>query len=143
MDALLRRRSMMGAGGGTSGVVFYDRLVFDGTAYIDTDIVPDTLASFRINKMGNETVKAAQRLFMNPCSNSSLSGVYLGSQTTSTTRYFYVYYGSSSYVSSNRTLAFSYTGYVLFLTPYRFGVGTNSWTITKGTETPSGPLVFG
>lgn len=122
--------------------VFYDRLVFDGTAYIDTDIIPPADCSFRI-VIGGETQKKAQRYFYAATENSGYIGVTLGSSTTSATRYFSVYYGSDSVVSSNRTLSFSYSEFTLFLTPKRFGWGSDAASITKGSSAPSGPVIVG
>ena len=122
--------------------VFYDFLIFDGTAYIDTDIVPDANASFRVN-LGDETLKAAQRLFGIPTGSGAYTTISYSNSTTTTNRAFTVYYGSSSSLSSNRTLAFSAGRYSLFLTPKRFGWGNNAFTITKGSGSPSGGLVIG
>ena len=147
MDTMLRRRAMIAAGGSptpppTPTPVFYDFLIFDGTAYIDTDIVPDANASFRVN-LGDETLKAAQRLFGIPTGSGAYTTVSYSNSTTTTNRAFTVYYGSSSSLSSNRTLAFSQGRYSFFLTPKRFGWGNNAFTITKGSGSPSGGLVVG
>jgi len=145
MDALLRRRAMIADGGGTPpppGVVFYDRLVFDGTAYIDTNIVPPENASFRVTP-GYETLKAAQRLFMCDGTNGSTFGALLNTSTTSTQRNFNVYYGGTGAVGTNKTYAFSNNTYQFFLTPKRFGWGSTAYTITKGNNTPNGGLVIG
>ena len=125
-----------------TGLVFYDWLVFDGTAYIDTDIIPDANASYR-STFGGETLKATQRLFQVPAANSTLIGVIYGTQTTTTNRVFSVYYGASNAVSTGKSLAFSYDTYGFFLTPKRFGWPNNVYTITKGENAPTGPLVIG
>lgn len=122
--------------------VFYDYLIFDGTAYIDTDIVPDANASFRVN-LGDETLKAAQRLFGIPAGIGAYTTISYSNSTNASNRAFTVYYGSSSSLSSNRTLAFGAGRYSLFLTPKRFGWGNNAFTITKGSGSPSGGLVVG
>ena len=149
MDALLRRRAMMAAGGGSPTPpgpviepVFYDRLVFDGTAYIDTDIVPDLTMSYRI-AIGNESQKIAQRYFFAPTENSGFVGITLNSTTNSTNRCFNVYYGKSSALSNTQTYAFSNATMSLFLTPKRFGWGNTQFSITKGSNAVSGPLVIG
>ena len=145
MDTLLRRRSMISAAGSTppgTTPVFYDRLVFDGTAYIDTDIVPPDMSTF-IVRLGNETVKAAQRGFSFGGTNSTYYGAQLSSSTTSTNRVFQIYYGSSSSVSSNRSLAFSNANYSFFLTPHRFGFGNTGYAITKGSGVPSSGVSLG
>lgn len=148
MDALLRRRSMIAAGGGSPTPpgpviepVFYDRLVFDGTAYIDTDLVPQDGWSFKV-LLGLETTKAAQRVFLAPAASSSFYGLVYASATTSTNRAIRVYYGGSAQGSG--TLAFSTTRYNFFLTPYRYGWGsTVSNTYTKGSNAATGGLTIG
>lgn len=122
-------------------LVFYEKLRFDGTAYIDTDIVPDAQASYGV-KLGNETLTAAQRIFIVPANGTNI-GAILSSSTTSTNRQFGIYYGSSSAASSNRTLPFSYDTYNFFLTPSRFGWGDVTYTITKGSNTPTAGLILG
>lgn len=122
--------------------VFYDRLVFDGTAYIDTDIVPDLTMSYRI-AIGDEAQKIPQRYFFAPTANSGFVGVTLSSSTTTTNRYFSVYYGSTSNLVGSRSYAFSNTSLALFLTPKRFGYGSVGINLTKGSNAPNGPLVIG
>lgn len=145
MDALLRRRAMIASGGSPTppppSLVFYDRLVFDGTAYIETGITPPEDASFLV-RLGNETLKATQRGFNCPTANGVI-GMNYANGTTSTTRFFNIYYGQSSAVSTNRFLAFSTTSYYFFLTPKRFGWGSTAYTITRGAENPSGHLSLG
>lgn len=144
MDALMRRRQIMTAGvePPAPAPVFYTYLKFDGVAYIDTDIIPDANASYR-STFGGETLKATQRVFQVPAANSTLIGVIYGTQTTTTNRVFSAYYGASSAVSTGKTLAFSYETYGLFLTPKRFGWTDHVYTITKGANAPTGPLVIG
>lgn len=141
MDALLRRRQMMSSGASPDTPVFYDRLVFDGTAYIDTNITPAADCSFRV-ALGDETIKATQRLFM-VATSSGKTGAILGTSTNETDRVPTVYYGKSSAVGGNNNLAFASARYGFFLTPKRYGWGSLSYTITKGNEAPSGTLVIG
>ena len=147
MDALLRRRAMIAAGGSptpppTPTPVFYDYLVFDGTASIEITglSIPD---DFTIGVyLGHETNKAAQRLFWLPGSPVSF-GAILNSSTNSSNRCFSIYYGASGAASTNKTLAFSTKGYSFFLTPKRFGWNSTSYTFTKGTASPTGTLMIG
>ena len=128
-----------------AGLVYYDRLVFDGTAYIETDIVPPENASIRI-PLGNETTKGAQRLFMWGGTNSAAFGAMLNSETTSSIRMWSAYYGQSAYVSkstSSSRLNFSTARYTFFLTPSRWGWGSTAVSFTKGGETPSSALILG
>ena len=149
MDALLRRRAMMAAGGGEPPTpviepVFYDRLVFDGTAYIDTDIVPPSGASFKVT-LGRETVKATQRMFSCQCANGTTISFVLNSGTTTTNRCFSAYYADSSAKSSNRTMAFSTQAYSAYVTPKGWGYGNQGsyWSYTGGANAPTGGLVLG
>lgn len=145
MDALLRRRMMFDTGSApppAPAPVFYDLLVFDGTAYIDTDIVPAANSSFLV-ALGNETLKAAQRLFALSAENSTRIGAALANTTTSTYRYFGIYYAASSAVSTAQRVAFSYATYNFWLTPNKFGFGSNGYSITKGNNAPNGGVVLG
>lgn len=121
--------------------IFYDRLVFDGTAYIDTDIVPIDGWSFKV-LLGLEETKAAQMVFLAPASDSTYFGMIYASSTSSTNRAIRVYYGSTAQGSGS--LAFSTTRYNFFLTPYRYGWGsTVSSTYTKGSGTATGGITIG
>lgn len=146
MDALLRRRLMMLGGGGptpppTPVPVFYDWLVFDGTAYIDTSILWPENGSMRC-EMGRETVKATQRVFA-AGNSSGLVGIVWGGGTNTTRRQVLPYYDSTSYLVSNYYFAFSYSTGGVFLTPKKVGYGNNNKTITKGSSRPSTALVIG
>ncbi len=125
--------------------VFYDYLVFDGTAYIDTDIVPSNDASF-LGNFGTETLTgsgAGQRLFLVPATGSTQTGVIISpSQSTSTYRYFSMYYGSNA-LGGNRRNYWSTTRYDIFLTPNKFGYGGTVVNITRGGYVPAGALVIG
>jgi len=123
--------------------VFYDRLVFDGTAYIDTDIVPDAEATYRM-MFGDETLKASQTLFTIPAENSTRIGVVYGSATTSTNRVFSVYYGATGAVRTGDELRFSSGRYTMMLSPIKFQYGQYvAASITKGENAPSGALIIG
>lgn len=131
---------MMVAGNSTPAPVFHSKLVFDGTAYIDTDILIPEDGTIR-GPFGFEAEKKAQVLF------NAGSRIYamLNSNTNTTNRYFTVSYDSSSALISGttRSLAWSYNTYSLFLTPKRFGIGTTSYTFTKGSSRPASGLVIG
>ena len=144
MDALMRRRQMMTAGGEppAPAPVFYTYLKFDGVAYIDTDIIPDANASYRVN-LGGESNKAAQRLFMVSADNSHQIGAIFGSGTTSTIRQVSFYYGASSAVISNKNLNFNAGRFTLYLTPKKGGWGTQVYSFTKGSDGPVGGLIIG
>lgn len=148
MDALLRRRAMIAAGGGSptppgpvNEPVFYDRLVFDGTAFIETDIVPNGSASFMVT-LGNETLKASQRIFGFACAGGALTQITLGASTTTESRQIVSYYGSTSYLKT-KNLNFSYSVYTVFMTPKGFGYGDSFTAFTKGSNAPAGGLILG
>ena len=122
--------------------VFYDRLVFDGTAYIDTDIVPPSDFSCRCT-FGNETLKSAQRIFGIPCSNSSGVEVNINSSTNTSSRYLNIYYQSSSPLIRDKRVDFTFDEYTVMLTPQRFCLGDTSYTYTKGSASITGSLVIG
>lgn len=140
MDALLRRRSMMGAGGGTSGVVFYDRLVFDGTAYINTGVTIPANGSIRVS-IGDETQKVAQRVFTAD-TDGRIRFIY-ATQTTSTMRRLGLYYDSTSVTAAEKDYEFSYTRLSFFMTPNGYGVSSNFYSYTKGNAHPTGGLQVG
>lgn len=142
MNTLLRRRQMMGTSEVHPDVVFYDRLVFDGTAYIETDIIPPVDASFRVT-LGHETIQGAQRLFMNACANSAYTGITI-TGTVGGKRTMNIYYCSSSAAFSGLTLSWSYKDYTLYMTPKKAGVGDDAGkTLSAGNNAPSGGVLLG
>lgn len=137
MDLLERRRTMLMQG---PKPIFYNYLLFDGTAYIDTDIIPNTDFSFE-SAVGYETLSAAQRLYGVPCT-EGYTQVFQSSSTTSATRYFSIYYGSESALKT-RNVARYYPAISYFNTPNRIGWGDSAETFTKGNGVPNGPIVIG
>ena len=146
MDLMARRRMMTGSSAPTPPTpatpVFYDKLVFDGVAYIDTDIVPGASDSFKCT-FGNETLKATQQMFMFRCTSNGYTGAAMNSSTNTTRRVFSILYGSTSSLSTNRAINFTEPTYGFFLTPKRFGWGNASYTISKGSQTPTGGMIIG
>lgn len=146
MDTLLRRRMMIAAGGGSPTPPgptpeFYTYLYFDGTAHIDTDYILPEMCSIGV-RLGNETTKAAQRVFRAVDGNGGTQ-MHYSSTTTSTKRTVAVYYDSAS-LNDSATLAFSTTTFNFFLTPNRYGWGsTVSEAYTKGSSHPTGVLQIG
>lgn len=123
--------------------VFYNYLYFTRPAYIDTDYILPSLASFS-TQLGHETVQAGtQRIFSFGTSPNFIRVQYSSSTTASSGRRWAVYYGSSSNIGGNRTYAWSNTEFDFFLTPKRFGFGSNSYTITKGSGYPTVAFRFG
>ena len=120
---------------------FYTWLVFDGTAYIDTDIVPPEDATFNVSG-GAELNRAAQRLFQQTSTTGYYRTVFEGTSTTATTRSISASYNSSSSVIT-RTMGFGSPFYSLFLTPNGLGWGTSFESFTKGEGTVDGALCIG
>lgn len=123
--------------------VFYERLVFDKTAFIQTNITIPANGSIAV-PLGNETLKGNQYVF-NFVQSTGEGAVrfMLGGSTSSTRRQLVVYYDSSSYLESTHYLDFTNATYNLFLTPKGYGYGTAFYTYTKGSSHPSGGLCVG
>lgn len=120
--------------------IFHSRLVFDGVAYIDTDIQIPENGSVRCI-FGWEQTKGLQALF------NAGGRVYalLNNSTNDTSRYFTAAYDSGSALVSGTTFAvnWSFNSYSFFLTPKRMGVGASTKTFTKGASRPQSGLVIG
>ena len=139
-----RRRLMMAAAQGGLPIiepVLYDYLVFDGSSYIDTYLTMGSSNSYAFI-CGNETLKAAQRIFMFSTADSKNTGVIFTSSTSSSNRSIGFYYGSGNL--SSIILSFSsITEYKVMLTPNRLQANTNIQTHTKNTKTSTTALTIG
>ena len=133
MDALMRRRMMMLAGGSPGPgpepptpvtPVFYDYIYFDGTAYIDTTVTIPANGSLRVS-LGMETSKTAQQVFIAEGTNGGYIGMFIGGGSNTTRRQVVPLYDSTSYLASNRYLNWTYTTYGFFMTPSRSGWGNS------------------
>ena len=147
MDTLLRRRAMIGGAEPPTPPtpvyepVFYDNLIFDGTAYIQTDIMPQEDCSITV-PLGNETSKSQQSLFAYGNDSAKfIRGVFLNSMTSSTNRVFAARYNSTT--AQTAALAFSTATYNFFLTPFKFGWNNTANNVTKGNVTPTKGIAFG
>ena len=123
--------------------VFFDYLVGDGTAYVDTGLVLPENASMGGN-FGHETRKAGgQNIFGAFDVGGGETGIVFGGSTSNSNRQFVAYYDKGSYVGI-KTLSFAYNNYNAILTPKRFGYGGETVTFTKGTLRPTATLkIFG
>lgn len=144
MDLMMMRRAII-MGQPTEPAIlpeFYDRLVFDGTAFIQTDYVLPALGSITM-QCGWETVKSPQVIFFISYTNdgNNGTGVVLGNGTTSTQRNFAFTYDGGAFNSN--TLRFTYASYNMFLTPIRFGYGTSATALTRGDTAPGTGICFG
>lgn len=126
---------------GTISPVFHNYLVFDGTAIIQTDYVLPNLCSIAV-PLGNETAKVSQRVFRAEGGNGIIQLGYGGS-TNSTRRQMVPLYYSTSGLASNRYLNWSTASFNYFATPNRFGWGNTAYTYTKGSNAPTGGMLFG
>lgn len=123
--------------------VFYDLLVFDGTAYILTDYVLPSDSSIKL-LVGWETTKARQGIFQAYDANNGGSILaMLGNNTSSSRRQMVCYYDSTSYLLATQYLNFITTSYNLFLTPNKFGWDNYSYSISKGSAHPTDGLRIG
>lgn len=122
--------------------VFYNKLVFDGNAYIVTDIIPPTKGSF-VSRFGNESIKGVQRVFFCNAESSTLIGLNYGTGTTSNTRRINYYYGKNGVVLTNKDLNFSVMEYDTFLTPKMIFINDRSYTYNEGSNSAIGFLVLG
>ena len=121
--------------------VFYDRLVFDGTAYIETNYVLPANCSIGGN-FGYETQKIAQRVFRSQGGGGYILLTYGGS-TSSTRRQLVLFYDSASALVNNLYVNFTFDSYSFFMTPTKYGIGETASTYTKGNSHPTGGIVFG
>ena len=120
---------------------FYDRLVFDGLAWIDTDIVLPENCSITV-PLGAEKSKIAQRPYAAWATGGGTTALVYGGGTTSTNRQMVAYYDSSNYLSA-QNFAWSYTTFNFYQTPKRFGWGNAGYNYTKGNAHPTGTLRLG
>lgn len=130
------------AGAEPSPLIFYARLIFDGTAYIETTYALPSNCSIRVS-IGSETSKTAQQVFGAIGTNGGAIGLIYGGGTNTTKRQPVPYYDSSSYIVSNKYLNWSYTGFGYFMTPSCFGWGDSASSYTKGSLHPDGGIQFG
>lgn len=138
MDTLLRRRQMMSAG----GPQFHTWLVFDGTAQVQTDIMLPTNGSVRV-ACGYETVKGQQGIFGAYNGTTFVFGIWLTSQTTSTQRKLSSRYCNTSGAVNVPGINFTTSYFLSFITPNKWGYGSNAWTTNKGSQVSDSGILIG
>ena len=119
---------------------FHDYLVFDGPAFIDTDITVPENCSFVMN-MGDEASRRQMRVIrVNPGGADGAIYSHISSFRTDVRSMSYAYDSSSSLKTHN-----SPTGSRIawFMTPKRGGYGSQSSTYTKGDAHPLGGISLG
>ena len=123
--------------------VFYQRLKFDGTAFIQTDIPMPPNGSIAV-PLGNESKKVYQVVFnFKPSPGDGNIRFSLGTQTNSSRRQLVPQYDSTSNLLTNTYLNFTYQTYNFFMTPKGMGTGDSFHSFTKGSSHPSGGLCLG
>ena len=149
MDALLRRRAMIAEGGSptpppppTPTIVYHDRIRFDGTAYIQTDLVVPTNGSVRVSA-GGETRKGNQGIFNATDGTNVCFGIWMTTATDATKRVYAHRYGTTTTDSTRVTINNYTTRASLFLTPNRWGYSTNPYNATAGTNVPTNGIRLG
>ena len=122
--------------------VLYDKLIFDGTAHILTDLSVPSDGSIKVT-CGGETIKGAQGIVRaDNGSGTAVFAIWLTTATTSTTRKITCRYNSTTSPTA-RDLDFSNESYSLFMTPSKFGFGSSSYGITAGSSAPETGLDIG
>lgn len=138
-----RRRLMSILSGKEPLPEFYNYLVGDGVAYVDTGIrIPENGSMAGV--FGYETRRAgAQNIFGAFDVGAGETGLTFGGGTDNNYRQIVAFYDKTANVGYN-TLNFNYKTFASFLTPKRFGYGDSSKTFTKGNLRPTATLkIFG
>ena len=138
---LIRRRGMMQAATPPSTLVFHNYLVYDGAAYIQTDILlPQNGAVKTYVKLGN--LRRAEGYF-SALDNSA--NIVFGVRSTSFTNFVgEAFYDSTSY--SRRTGGINWANHSnanMWITPSAFSAADTTLTFTKGSTLPTSGLIFG
>lgn len=132
----------MQAQGSGSAPEFHTYLVFDGTAYIETDIILPEDFSIRVT-IGNEA-RHQQAIFSAYNGSNFVFALWMNSSTNNNHRVFSARYDSTSTLSSTSSLPFTTQRYSLFMTPLGFGYGnTVAVNYTKGSVRPTSGLNIG
>lgn len=119
---------------------FHDYLVFDGTAFIDTDITVPENCSFVMN-MGDEASRRQMRVIrVNPGGADGAIYSHISSFRTDVRSMSYAYDSSSSLKTHNTPTG---SRIAWFMTPKRGGYGSQSLTYTKGDAHPLGGISLG
>lgn len=141
-----RRRIMAVVGAGTPAPppapVFYDRLVFDGTAYIITNItIPDD-GSIRCTVGGEQ--RTLQNVWFTPRDTGEGSiRVYWGGNTNASRIQVIPFYKSSSSLFTNWNYLSSASVHGVFQTCKGVGMDSTIHTYTAGSLTAPGNLEIG
>ncbi len=122
---------------------FYPWLLFDGTAYIETDIIPWQDMSVTTGAGGEPNDGPSKYLLCYSATGGTKTRLFETSATNTTTAVWCNYYNSSSSLVSKDIYQY-YPRHDLFMTPKVIGFSSASnSTFTKGNGTPNGPIIFG
>ena len=149
MDALLRRRAMMAAGGGSPTPPaptpeYHSYLVFDGIASIQTDIVLPTNGSLLVS-IGGETVKGAQGIInaANIATGDITFALWMNNSSNTSKRVFSCRYNSATTDSNHPESNDTWDRRVgIFITPTKWGYGIITSTHTQGNKIADGGLLI-
>lgn len=150
MNMLLRRRLMMDEVGGsptpppTPQPVFYDRLVFDGTAWIHTDLFIPTDGSIAFAGVGYEAQKVGQHILKLTSGTGAMrTAFYETGNTSNTYRVLAWRYADSSNQRTYNTTWSGSPAVNLWMTPFLAGAGNSSAAITAGSDYPVNSMDIG
>lgn len=121
---------------------FHSRLVFDGLAQIQTDIIPQTDWSMRVS-VGGETRQAVQGIFSARKNGDAVVGMWFNSSSNSSKRVLAARYFSTTTDSDHPQKNDYTTRLGLFLTPYRFGYDNTVYSIASNGEAPDAGIMMG
>lgn len=146
MDALLRRRAMIAAGGGSPTPPgptpeLHARVRFDGTAYIQTDIIIPANGSVRVST-GGETRKGNQGVFNAMDGSSTVFSFWLNNNSNSSTRSFSHRYNSATTGTGNPTVSGWSSRVGVFLGYTKWGTSSTAMNTVRGSRPPTSGLVL-
>lgn len=127
----------------TPTIVYHDRVRFDGTAYILTDIVLPANGSLLVST-GGETRKGNQGIFNARAADDSIVfGIWFNSSSSSSTKNFSHRYCNGTTGSGNPTVSgwTSRTG--IFLGYTKWGTSANALSTTRGSTAPTKGIELG
>ena len=118
----------------TPSPVFHDRVRFDGTAYIQTDIVPPSNGSIRMST-GGETRKGNQGIFnARNANNNVVFAVWMNNNTGANKRSFSHRYDNTSTGTGNPEVNNWTNRAGIFLNPSKWGTSTTTLNTVKGSS---------
>ena len=142
-----RRRLMKAAGMGApvppGPPVFYDKLIFDRAAFIDTGIIPIYDGAL-VGILGGETYKGKQNIFITPGYGGSVGGyrLYWGGNSNSNRRQPIAFYQTTSYLFNSPNIT-NWNELSFALGAKGFMYNNSIKTYTKGSLAANSTLMIG